>query len=402
MDTGFNYYHGAEPSEYDLVLSNSEGGIPRLLELGARRAEPLFWAADPELFAPLAVEKEHDVFFYGYGDKFRREWMRELVGEPSRILPELDFALGGRDFRGDIGDARVIGDVPFNVFPRAISVGARQPERHARARTRRCTRSSTCRPFELAACGAAIVSNPHEGIDRWFEPGRELLVVADADEAVAAYRELLADPGAGGGDGPSCARARARRAHVLHTAPAGCSSCSGSACRSWPVPETVELPAPAALPPRLAELRRVAIVPALNEEHTIAGRDRRAARVRRRARRRRRSTTARATAPRASPPRRVRTSCACRSTSASAARCRRASSSRSSTTTTSPSASTATASTIRRSSRALLEPVLARRAPTSSSARASPRTTAGTARRARGASGSGSSPPSSRASSASA
>jgi glycosyltransferase involved in cell wall biosynthesis len=35
------------------------------------------------------------------------------------------------------------------------------------------------------------------------------------------------------------------------------------------VSETVELPVPAALPPRLAELRRVAIVPALNEEHTV-------------------------------------------------------------------------------------------------------------------------------------
>ncbi len=55
--------------------------------------------------------------------------------------------------------------------------------------------SSTCRPFELAACGAAIVSNPHEGIERWFEPGRELVVVADAAEASAVYRELLADPG---------------------------------------------------------------------------------------------------------------------------------------------------------------------------------------------------------------
>src|SRR5919197_1538986 len=65
MDTGFNYYHGADPSEYDLLLSNSEGGIPRLLELGARRAEPLFWAADPGLFAPQPVDKEHDVFFYG-------------------------------------------------------------------------------------------------------------------------------------------------------------------------------------------------------------------------------------------------------------------------------------------------------------------------------------------------
>ena len=74
MDTGFNYYHGADPSEYDLVLE-LEGGLGRLLELGARRAEAVLWAADPEFFRPLPVEKDNDVFFYGYGDKFRREWM---------------------------------------------------------------------------------------------------------------------------------------------------------------------------------------------------------------------------------------------------------------------------------------------------------------------------------------
>jgi hypothetical protein len=193
MDTGFNYYHGAEPSEYDLVLSNSEGGIPRLLELGARRAEALFWAADPELFAPQPVEKDQDVFFYGYGDKFRREWMHELVGEPSRRLPDVDFTLGGRDFRGDVGHARLIGDVPFNVFPHAISA-ARINLNVTRRAHATVTASSTCRPFELAACGAAIVSNPHAGIERWFEPGRELLVVSDADEAAAAYRALLEDP----------------------------------------------------------------------------------------------------------------------------------------------------------------------------------------------------------------
>jgi spore maturation protein CgeB len=55
--------------------------------------------------------------------------------------------------------------------------------------------SSTSRPFELAMSGATIVSNPHEGIERWFEPGRELLVVSTADEATAAYEELLDDPG---------------------------------------------------------------------------------------------------------------------------------------------------------------------------------------------------------------
>jgi Glycosyl transferases group 1 len=193
MDTGFNYYHGADPSEYDLVLSNSEGGLPRLLELGARRAEALFWAIDPELFAPQPVDKVHDVFFYGYGDKFRREWIRELVGEPSRRLPDAGFALGGEDFRGDVGRARTVGVIPYNVFPRAISA-ARVNLNVTRRAHASVQASSTVRPFELAACAAAVVSNPYDGIERWFEPGRELLVVHDADEATGAYRELLADP----------------------------------------------------------------------------------------------------------------------------------------------------------------------------------------------------------------
>src|SRR5205085_5206445 len=111
----------ADPSEYDFVVSNSEGAVERLRELGARRAETVLWAADPELFQPLPIEKETDVFFYGYGDKFRREWMASLVGEPSRALPEVDFTLGGRDFRGDTGRARLLGDIPFNAFNRAIS-----------------------------------------------------------------------------------------------------------------------------------------------------------------------------------------------------------------------------------------------------------------------------------------
>ena len=193
MDTGFNYYHGADPSEYDLVVSNSEGALPRLLELGARRAEAVYWAADPEFFAPQPVEKEMDVFFYGYGDKFRREWMAAMVGEPSRRAPEIDFALGGRDFQGDVGAARLLGDVPFNVFARAISA-ARVNLNITRRSHATVPGSSTCRPFELAAAGAAIVSNPHAGIERWLEPGSEVTVVEDADQALASYRDLLADP----------------------------------------------------------------------------------------------------------------------------------------------------------------------------------------------------------------
>ena len=194
MDTGFNYYHGADPSEYDLVLSNSEGGLPRLLELGARRAEAVFWGADPEFFAPQPVEKEMDVFFYGYGDKFRQEWTAAMVGEPSRAAPEIDFALGGRDFRGDTGSARDDRRRPVQRLRARDLGGARQPQRDpALARHRAAARRPAGRSSSPSA-GAAIVSNPHAGIERWFEPGSEIIVVEDADEALAAYRSLLDDP----------------------------------------------------------------------------------------------------------------------------------------------------------------------------------------------------------------
>jgi hypothetical protein len=192
MDTGFNWYHQADPSEYDLLVSNSEGALERLRDLGARRAEAVFWGADPDFFAPQQVEKTMDVFFYGYGDKFRREWMEAMVGEPSRTL-DADFALGGRDFQGDVGTARLIGDVPFNAFAHAISA-ARINLCITRRSHATVYASSSCRPFELASAGAAIVSNPYNGIERWFEPGSELLVVEDAEQATNAYRDLLADP----------------------------------------------------------------------------------------------------------------------------------------------------------------------------------------------------------------
>ena len=154
----------------------------------------VFWGADPEFFSPQPVEKETDVFFYGYGDKFRRDWMAALVGEPSRALPDVDFSLGGHDFLGDTGHgpARRRRAVPRRSRARSRRRGSTSASRAARTRPcsprRRAGRSSSPR------AGAAIVANPYDGIERWFEPGSELLVVRDADEAIAAYRALLDDP----------------------------------------------------------------------------------------------------------------------------------------------------------------------------------------------------------------
>src|SRR5581483_5370377 len=173
-----------------------------------------------------------------------------MVGEPSRRLEHVDFALGGRDFRGDVGAAREIGDVSFNVFARTISE-ARVNLNITRRAHASVHASSTARPFELAMAGATVVSNPYEGIERWFEPGRELVVVASADEAVEAYRELLDDPGRAGELG----RAARERALDEHT-------------YLQRARRLLELPGAAEAD--VSALRRIAVVPAYNEEGSVA------------------------------------------------------------------------------------------------------------------------------------
>ena len=210
MDTGFNYYHGADPSEYDLVLSNSEGGIPRLLELGARTSrDHLLGGGSRVLPATRGREGVRRLLL-----RLRRQVPAGMDGGAHRRAepdgPAIDVALGGRDFQGDVGRARLLGDVPFNVFARAISAG-RVNLNITRRSHATVSASSTCRPFELASAGAAIVSSPHAGIERWFEPGSELVVVENPEQALAAYRALLDDP-AEAGDG-----SRGREAGALST-----------------------------------------------------------------------------------------------------------------------------------------------------------------------------------------
>ncbi|HZB39082.1 MAG TPA: glycosyltransferase, partial [Beijerinckiaceae bacterium] len=42
------------------------------------------------------------------------------------------------------------------------------------------------RLFEAAACGAAILTDDWDGLDAFFEPGREILVARSGDDTIAA------------------------------------------------------------------------------------------------------------------------------------------------------------------------------------------------------------------------
>ena len=74
--------------------------------------------------------------------------------------------------------------------------------------------SSSSRPFELGALGACIVANPYLGIEEWFEPEKELIVVNSAEEAIERYKHLLSNDRERSAIG-SAARQRVLKQHTF-------------------------------------------------------------------------------------------------------------------------------------------------------------------------------------------
>ena len=194
VDRGFkfNYYVGADLSEFDAFFTNSKGVIPDLVKLGAKNVHPLYYAIDPELFSPVKVDKTIDVSFFGYGNEYREEWMTKMITIPSKELNGANFTVAGKGFTIDLGNANLIGDLSYSAF-REFCCKSKICLNITRWSHTSVYASATARIFELAGYGACIVSQPYNGIEEWFEPGKEVIVVNSEEEAVDTYKRLLGD-----------------------------------------------------------------------------------------------------------------------------------------------------------------------------------------------------------------
>lgn len=190
FQSGFRIYQGADLTEYDGFLSNSLGGMEQLRAMGAPKARVLYYGADPDVFSPVTVGQDLDAFFYGHGYEYRREWIDAMLTAPSKALAGAKFALRGTRFDIDLGMTERLPYLSFSKL-REYCCRSKLNLNITRKAHASVYASSTSRPFELAALQCCIVSNPYEGIEEWFEPGKELFVVHDADEAIETYRWLL-------------------------------------------------------------------------------------------------------------------------------------------------------------------------------------------------------------------
>jgi spore maturation protein CgeB len=178
--------------DFDLVLSYTGGRALRALEtrLGARRTAALYGSVDPDVHRPAAaMDGQRSCLSYlGTYAADRQPALRALLLEPARRLPRRRFTIGGaqypRDFpwRDNVSYVRHVAPADHAAFYGSSTLTLNI----TRAPMAAMGHCPSARLFEAAACGTPIVSDRWEGLDRFFEPGAEILVVDGADDVVAA------------------------------------------------------------------------------------------------------------------------------------------------------------------------------------------------------------------------
>jgi spore maturation protein CgeB len=180
---------------YDLVFTYG-GGPPVIAAyegLGARRCVPIYNAVDRETHHPVAPEARLacDLALLANRLPDREARVREFFLEPAARLPSRRFVLGGAGW-GDVKlppNVRWIGHVPtadHNAF-NCSALAVLNVNRESMARF---GFSPPTRVFEAAGAGACIVCDDWEGLERFLEPGREVIVARSGDEVREALTAL--------------------------------------------------------------------------------------------------------------------------------------------------------------------------------------------------------------------
>lgn len=187
----FNHLKDADLNEYDSIIVPSEGSVPELRELGARQVKVVHFGVDPQVYTPIKIEKDIDLFFFGNGGSSRANNLRMMITDPSNVL-DYKFVVSGRDLDVDLGRSRVYPPFLFSEW-RNFCCRAKINLNIVRDLHAKVYSTSTSRPFELAAMQCCIVSSPYKGLENWFDVGKEILVANSTKECIEMYTMLIGD-----------------------------------------------------------------------------------------------------------------------------------------------------------------------------------------------------------------
>ena len=172
------------------------GGHPvtsAYLALGARQCVPIYNGLDPETHFPVKPDPQFagDLAFLGNRLPDREKRVEEFFLAPAAAMPRMTFLLGGAGW----GDKPITENIryfnhvythqhnAFNSTPRAVINISRDS-------MARFGYSPATRVFEAAGAAACLITDEWEGIDSFFEPGKEILVANGANSVVENLKAL--------------------------------------------------------------------------------------------------------------------------------------------------------------------------------------------------------------------
>ncbi len=213
------HHNSADPflpliPRYDLILTYGGGSpvVNAYTALGARECIPVYNGLDPETHHPVPPQERYaaNLGFLGNRLPDRERRVEQFFLEPAATLPDKRFLLGGSGW-GDkplpsnvhyAGHVYTADHNAFNCMPTAVLNISRDSMASYGF-------SPATRVFEAAGAGACIITDYWEGIETFFESGKEILVArngaevaefvntltVEAAEAIgqAAYKRALAD-----------------------------------------------------------------------------------------------------------------------------------------------------------------------------------------------------------------
>ncbi len=177
---------------FDIVLSYTGGlALEQLRDmLGASRTAALYGWVDPEVYYPVPADPKFTarLSYLGTYAADRQQALSDLLVRPAERLEGYQFLIGGAMYP----DTQLW---PKNIrFIDHVSPSDHRAFYCSSPVTLNITRGSMAamgycpsgRLFEAAACGTAVMSDNWDGLDTFFTPGEEIMIVRSTEEAMGA------------------------------------------------------------------------------------------------------------------------------------------------------------------------------------------------------------------------
>lgn len=181
--------------KYDLILTYGGGEpvISAYKSLGAKNCIPVYNALDPSTHFPVACNENFkcNLSFLGNRLPDREKRVESFFLNVAEKLSDKKFILGGNGWHDKpmSSNVKYIGHVytkdhnAFNCSPDAVLNISRES-------MAKYGFSPATRVFEAAGAASCIITDYWIGIDSFFEPDKEILIVKDANEVVEQLKNL--------------------------------------------------------------------------------------------------------------------------------------------------------------------------------------------------------------------